>query len=189
MKYLLGIDVGTAGTKSALFTEKGEFVDLACREYGLSYPNEGWVEQNPDDWWRALVDTAKDVTERNGCRKDVVALSLSTQGGALVLLDEKFHVLYPAVSWLDVRAEETANKLLQKISREELYRMSGWPITGGLNLPVVFWFREKRPELYRESRFFASTIDYINYLLTGRFAIDYTNLALTMFLDLEERDW
>ncbi len=189
MNYLLGIDVGTAGTKSALFSEQGDLMDLAYREYGLFYPNEGWVEQNPDDWWRALVETVREITERNKCGKDVVALSLSTQGGALVLLDKDFHAVYPAVSWLDARAEETADKLLRKISREELYEMSGWPITGGLNLPVVFWFKEKHPELYQKSRFFASTIDYINYLLTGRFAIDYTNLALTMFLDLDKRDW
>ncbi len=189
MKYLLGIDVGTAGTKTALFSENGDMADLSCRGYCLSYPNEGWVEQNPDDWWRSLIDTVREVTARNKCGKDVAALSLSTQGGSLVLLDTEFHALYPAVSWLDARAEETADKLLRRINREELYRMSGWPITGGLNLPVVFWFREKRPELYRKARFFASTIDYINYLLTGRFAIDYTNLALTMFLDLDKRGW
>ncbi len=189
MKYLLGIDVGTAGTKSALFSERGDLMGLAYREYGLSYPVKGWVEQNTEDWWRALVDTVREVTAKIRCKKDVVALSLSTQGGALVLLDEDFHALYPAVSWLDTRAEETANKLLRHVSREELYKMSGWPIIGSLNLPAVFWFREKRPVLYEKSWYFASTIDYINYRLTGRFAIDYTNLALTMFLDLVRRDW
>lgn len=53
---------------------------------------------------------------------------------------------------------------------------------------MIFWFKEKQPELYENARFFASTIDYINYLLTGRFVIDYSNLALTMFLDLNKRD-
>ena len=188
MEYLIGIDVGTTGTKSTLFSIDGDMVDISYRGYELSYPHEGWVEQNPDDWWNALIGTVKDITTRNRCEKDVVAMSLSTQGGALVLLDEHFNSICPSVSWLDTRANETTEQLLQKISIEELYKMSGWPIKNGLNFPVIFWFKEKQPELYENARFFASTIDYINYLLTGRFVIDYSNLALTMFLDLNKRD-
>lgn len=188
MEYLLGIDVGTTGTKSTLFSIDGDMVDISYRGYELSYPHEGWVEQNPDDWWNALIGTVKEITTRNRCERDVVAMSLSTQGGALVLLDEHFNSICPSVSWLDTRANETTEQLLQKISIEELYKMSGWPIKNGLNFPVIFWFKEKQPELYENARFFASTIDYMNYLLTGRFVIDYSNLALTMFLDLNKRD-
>ncbi len=188
MKYLLGIDIGTTGTKSALFSVDGNLVDISYKGYELSYPHEGWVEQDPEDWWRALIDTVRDIIARNESGKDVVAMSLSTQGGALVLLDDNFNSICPSVSWLDTRANETTELLLQRISIEELYRMSGWSIINGLNFPVIFWFKERRPELYKNARFFASTIDYINYLLTGRFVIDYSNLALTMFMDLKRKD-
>jgi len=189
MKYLLGIDVGTTGTKSALFDENGSLVDIEYKSYSIQYPEEGWVEQDADDWWNALVETVRAVVSRNACGSEVVSVCLATQGGALILLDENFHPVYNAVSWLDTRAKETSEKLTQRISVKELYETCGWPIVGGLNFPNVFWFREKRLELLKKTCYFASTIDYINYLLTGKFCIDYTNLAIEMFLDLNTRDY
>ena len=189
MEYLLGIDIGTTGTKSALFSSRGELVDIASCGYGLSYPREGWVEQRAGDWWDALVQTVRELVARNRCADRVAGMSLSTQGGALVLLDEEFNPIADAVSWLDTRAKETADILKRQISVEEIYRTSGWPILNSLNFPNILWFREKRPDLFKRARFFASTVDYIGYLLTGRFVIDPTNLALTLFLDLDRNDF
>ncbi len=187
MEYLLGIDIGTTGTKSALFDRNGALIDIEYESYSINYPKEGWVEQNAEDWWNALVRTVMSVTARNKCGNEVVSMCLSTQGGTLIILDEKFHPVYNAVSWLDTRARDISEQLKQKISVQELYKTCGWPIINSLNFPNVFWFREKRPELFKKSRYFASTIDYINYLLTGKFCIDYTNLAIAMFLDLNKK--
>ena len=98
MEYLLGIDIGTTGTKSALFSSRGELVDIASCGYGLSYPREGWVEQRAGDWWNALVQTVRELVARNRCADRVAGMSLSTQGGALVLLDEEFNPIADAVS-------------------------------------------------------------------------------------------
>ena len=188
MDYLLGTDVGTNGTKSVLFTTEGTFVDLAYKGYDLLYPREGWVEQRATDWWDALVETVRQLLARNKVAQSVVALSLSAQGGATVLLDANFKPLDNAVSWLDMRADETQPVLEGKISGEEIYKICGWERLNACNFPVLFWFKEKKPEIFCRARYFASTIDYINYLLTGRFVIDYSNLALTKFLDLKKLD-
>jgi len=188
MDCLLGIDIGTAGTKSALFSGNGTLVDSEYISYPLTYPREGWAEQNPDDWWNALAVTVRALVSRNKRAHTVSAMSLSTQGGCLILLDAGFHPLYPAVSWLDTRAEEISGQLKNMISEEDLYKTCGWANTNGLNLPMMIWFQKKNPDLFLRSRFFASTIDYLNYRLTGRFSIDYTNLAMTMLLDLDRRD-
>ncbi len=189
MHYLLGIDVGTNGTKSVLFTDEGTFVDQAYKSYDLKYPREGWVEQRVSDWWNALVDTIRKLLSRNRIADRIAALSISAQGGATVLLDEKFQPLCDAVSWLDMRAREVQPLIERQISEEELGRICGWNRLYCCNFPVVVWFRERDIELFRETRFFASTIDYINARLTGRFVIDFSSLALTEFLDLEKRDW
>jgi xylulokinase len=189
MEYLLGLDIGTTATKCVLLSEDGSFIDLAEKNYELSYPREGWVEQNPHDWWDAAVETVRCVVSRNVLHGRVAALSLSAQGGALVLLDKRFKPVYNAVSWLDSRAKETAELLTERITPGELYRTGGWPIVSGLNFPTIFWFREKRQDIFQKARFFASTVDYMNRRLTGRFSIDHSNLALTMFLDLTRRDW
>jgi len=90
MEYVLGIDVGTTGTKSVLFTGDGELSDIEYISYPITSPQEGWAEQKPQDGWQALTETAQAVVRRNGSGKKVRSLSLSTQGGCLVLLDGNF---------------------------------------------------------------------------------------------------
>lgn len=189
MDCLLGIDIGTTGTKSALFNTEGELIDFEYQSYPIIYPREGWAEQDPEQWWDALVRTVREVVSRKNRAGDVIAMSLSTQGGCLILLDENFHPLCNAVSWLDRRADEVSGLLTEEIGPEELYNTCGWSIINGLNLPTTLWFREKKPGLFNGTRYFASTADYLNYRLTGKFSIDYTNLAMTQFLDLKTRDW
>jgi xylulokinase len=189
VEYVLGIDVGTTGTKSALFSSDGTLIDIEYASYPLIYPREGWAEQNPLDWWRALSETTRAVLERTKSARSVVSLSLSTQGGCLVLLDNNFSPVCSAVSWMDKRAGEVSDRLVREISVSELYRTCGWPVMDSLNFPTILWYRWKRPDLLKEVEYFASTIDYLNYLLTGRFAIDYTSLALTGFLQLSTRGY
>jgi sugar (pentulose or hexulose) kinase len=189
MRYLLGIDIGTNGTKSVLFDEEGGFVDLAYRGYELLYPREGWVEQRAQDWWGALVETVRELLGRNPVSDRITALSLSAQGGATVLLDEDFIPLGNAVSWLDMRARETQGLLGERISEGELLHLGGWDRLYSCSFPVIFWFKERETELFERTRHFASTIDYVNQRLTGQFIIDYTNCALTEFLDIENRGW
>ena len=105
MDCLLGIDIGTTGTKSALFTVSGDFVDSDYQSYPITYPGEDRAEQDPEDWWNALVATVRTVVSRNE-GITVRAMSLSTQGGCLVLLDDNFRPVCNAVSWLDTRAKE-----------------------------------------------------------------------------------
>jgi xylulokinase len=182
MEYLLGVDIGTTGTKSAIYESNGTIVDKRYEQYPVYYPREGWAEQDADDWWHALVLTVRSLVGRHPV--DIRAMSLSTQGGCLVLLDRNFHPVHRAVSWMDRRAREISQRLIKEIRPQELYRSSGWPVTNCLCFPTIYWFKRERPDIFNEARYFASTIDYLNYRLTGRFCIDHTNLALTGFLDL-----
>ncbi|MBN1292785.1 MAG: hypothetical protein JXB48_13170 [Candidatus Latescibacteria bacterium] len=188
MDCLLGIDIGTAGTKSILFTTNGDYVDTDYIPYSITYPSEGLAEQNPEDWWLALVTTVKNILSRNN-GANVLAMSLSTQGGCTLLLDESFRPICNAVSWLDSRAKETSGLMRTQIGEDELYRACGWPGINGMNFATILWFKEKMPAIYNRTQFFASTVDYLNYRLTGVFTIDYSNLAMTSFLDLKKRDW
>jgi len=183
MDCLLGIDIGTSSTKSALFSLSGDCLDSEYHDYPLSYPAVGFVEQDSGDWWGAIVNTVNTLVTRNP-GSHVIAMSLSTQGGCLIPLDSDFTPLAPAVSWMDTRGKEISNILLNAISEDELYNSGGWSNMCGLNLPIIVWLREKYPEMFRQARFFASTVDYISHRLTGKFVIDYSHLAMTMFLDI-----
>ena len=81
MSYLLGIDAGTNRIKSALFTTDGTLKDITYAEQKLSYPRKGWVEQSALDWWTGLRDAVRLLVTRNNARNQIVAMSLSAQGG------------------------------------------------------------------------------------------------------------
>ena len=189
MECLLGIDVGTTGIKAGLFTAEGEMVDLEYRSYPISYLQPGWVEQNPEDWWENLVLAVRRISERNSDTRRVLGISLSTQGGCTTLLDENFRPLQPSISWLDTRASEVADDLRTLVGEQKLYETSGWANFDRLTFPVLFWFRKMRPDILDRASYIASTIDYLNYRLSGHFAVDVTNAAMTQLMDLHRRRW
>lgn len=89
MKYVLGIDLGTSGTKTVLFDQYGTAVCSALVEYPLYQPHNGWAEQKPEDWYHAAVDTIRSVLTKSGVdKKDVVSMGISGQMHGLVMLDE-----------------------------------------------------------------------------------------------------
>jgi xylulokinase len=187
MQYVIGIDVGTNSARAALFDGAGRLIDLHNRAYPLHYPRAGWVEQDPEDWWSALKECVRAVVVRNHCRNQVAALSLSTQGGPLLLLDAEYRPIRPAVSWLDTRAAETAEELKRIVPPADLYRSTGWSFYQGLSFPAVFWFSRKEPATLGKARYIGSAISYLNFRLSGRFATDPSNLALDEFLDMGKK--
>ena len=189
MDCVLGIDVGTNAAKTGLFDISGSLIAIESRRYPIAYPMEGWAEQNPEHWWRAITETVRAVTERHQAARKVRAIGLSTQGGVTLLLDERFQALYPAVSWLDVRALEIVPTLRRQISVDEIYRLCGFPSLGRQNFSQIVWFREKRRDLYRKTAYFGSVVDYLNQRLTGRFAVDISNLAHNSLFDMNGRDY
>jgi len=90
---------------------------------------------------------------------------------------------------MDRRAGTVSDQLVAEISADELYHLCGWPVLDSLNFPTIFWFKQKAPELLENAQYYASTIDFLNHLLTGSFSIDYTNSALTGFLHLERKSY
>ena len=188
MSRVLGIDIGTHGAKTALMDGDGRVIDIESMSYPIQYPQVGWAEQDPEDWWTAIATTIRGLAVRQEL-KDVSALSLSTQGGVTILLDRDFKPLYPAVSWLDSRAEEISPLIGDQIGPEEVYRLTGLQPKGHLNFSVIIWFREKRPEIFGNTSRFASAVDFLNHRLTGEFVIDLSNLALNALVDLERRDY
>ena len=189
MDLVIGIDVGTNGTRAGLFDTSGRRIAIARESYRLDFPRVGWAEQDPEDWWRALVSTTRSLVAGMSAHDRILSLSLSTQGGVTVLLDETGRTLYPAVSWLDTRPAEIREDIEKEVSASTLYGLCGLPAVRGLNFAQIFWFREKRPDLFRKTARFASTVDYLNERLSGRFVIDVSNLALNALLDISRKDY
>ena len=189
MEYVLGIDIGTSSVKTGLFDIHGNMLDLESYEYSINYPQPGWVEQNPEEWWEGMKRNVRALLSRHNVRDKILSLSLSTQGGVSIFLDENRQLLYPAISWFDTRAEEMVPLLSKDISLHEIYHLCGFPALGRLNFSIATWFRHKKPNIFNKCRYFASAVDYLNLKLTGEFAIDISNLAHNSFLDMNTGDY
>jgi sugar (pentulose or hexulose) kinase len=190
MRYLIGADIGTTGTKTVVFTEEGRAIASAYRSYEVYSERADYAEQNAVDWWNALVETVREATKGIPEKREIAALSLSTQGGSLVAADGDGLPTCRAISWLDHRVGEEELVALRAGKEPDYhYLHTGWPLGGCYNLAQIKWLQNHQPEVYRKSRMFLSTSDYLHYHLTGRAVTDYTNAGITNLEDLRGRSW
>ena len=146
MKYLLGIDVGTTGTKATLFDQSGNAAGKAYRGYPASNPGVGLCEQDPLDWWNALCDTVREVAADPALRENTVAMALSVQGGSMVGVDEKGEAVRPAFVWSDCRCTEELEELRRELPELDVYRLCGWHATAAMPALWCRWLKKHEPE-------------------------------------------
>ncbi len=178
-RYTLGIDVGTTGTKTLLFAEDGTPIAHAYRGYPLSTPRVGYSEQNAQDWWSAIVETVSEVCEGKNISDKIAAISLSTQGGTLVPTDKKGNPLRPAIVWNDARCAAEYQKYLQEVGEADtMYQKTGWKLGYGLLPLEIRWLQDNEPEIFRKAELFLSVPDYVSLKMTGKAAIDLSNVGI-----------
>jgi sugar (pentulose or hexulose) kinase len=186
---LLGIDVGTTGTKSILLDEEGHIVSSSYRKYSRFCTENGHVEQEAEDWWKALSYTVRDCTKDLDSKDAVKAISLSTQGGSMVPVDVDGNPLANAVTWMDTRGAEQHEALLKLNGEDFYYLRSGWRLSNSFNLIQIVWLRDNVPEVFEKAARFLSTIDFINRRLTGEFRVDPTSAGMTQLFNIVEFKW
>ena len=190
MKYLLGIDLGTSGTKTVLFDENGVAKASATVEYPLLQPKNGWAEQHPQDWWNAAVSTIKSVLADSGVDKaDVVSLGISGQMHGLVILDEDYQVLRPSILWCDGRTQEECDEITATIGKERLIQISANPALTGFTAGKILWVRKHEPEIWVKVRHIMLPKDYVRYMLTGELYSEMSDASGTNLLDVPNRCW
>ena len=188
MEYLLGIDVGTSGTKSAVFTSDGTLVAEATASYPLYQPENGWAEQDPNDWWRAVCETLRAVTEQVPAHR-ICAVGLSGQMHGTVMLDEQGDVIGRAIIWCDGRTGEECREIESRVGRERLILRTGCPAITGFTAESLLWLRKHEPERYARCRRVLVPKDYVRYRLTGALAMDASDASGTQLLDTGRRVW
>lgn len=189
-QYLLGIDVGTTGTKCLLFSAGGALLGHAYRPYALHAPKVGLSEQNAEDWWQAVVQTVREVCADPAIAQNVTAISLSLQGGTLVPVDENMEPLRPAMVWNDIRCGQQKQEFLQQCgTAREIYEKTGWALIDGLPLLQVRWMRENEPELFGKTAMFLTVPDYISMKMTGIPAADLSDAGINQFIDIQKADY
>lgn len=186
MKYLLGIDVGTTGTKSLLFRQDGLLVAQAYRGYPTMTPSVGRSEQDPRDWWRAVTETVRQLCADEEISKNVAAISLSLQGGTVVSVDAAMEPLRPAMVWSDVRCASQRQAFAAELGEEAMYHKTGWAMEDGLPALQIRWIKENEPEIFEKTAMFLTVPDYISMKMTGIPAVDLSDAGINQLYNLRQ---
>lgn len=188
---LLGIDVGTGGTRAVLINDLGEVVASSSEEHApFTSPQIGWAEQDPGDWWRAAgIAIRKVLVEASVGAGEVACVGFSGQMHGAVLLDEEDRVVRPALIWCDVRTDQQCRELTKKIGADRLIQLTCNPALPNFTLTKVLWVRENEPELWRRVRSLLLPKDYVRFRLTGEHAMDVADASGTLLLDVRNRHW
>ncbi|MGC8668859.1 MAG: xylulokinase [Chthonomonadales bacterium] len=190
MRYLIGIDIGTSGTKTLLVTQEGAVVASASREYPLYTPRPLWSEQNPADWWNAVCATVQNVLQTSGVNgRDVAGVGLSGQMHGAVFLDDQNSVLRPAILWNDQRTQAECDWIMDTVGRDRVVELISNPVLTGFTAGKIVWLRNHEPELFARVRRVLLPKDYIRLLLTGEYATEVSDASGTALFNVRKRVW
>jgi xylulokinase len=188
---LLGIDVGTGGTRAVLIDRSGEVqASFASEHAAIHSEHIGWAEQNPEDWWRAAREAISGAMAAiNLAGGEIEAVGLTGQMHGCVMLDANGEVLRPALIWCDQRTQPQCDWLTEKIGFERLIELTCNPALPNFTLTKLLWVREHQPEIFAKIAHVLCPKDYVRYKLTGEFAMDIQEASGTLLLDVTNRRW
>jgi len=190
-QYVLGIDIGTGGTRALIMDENGRILASATEEHEpFGSPKIGWAEQRPEDWWRAAgLAIRKALALGKLHAQQIACVGFSGQMHGAVMLDGSGEVVRPALIWCDVRTEKQCQELSEKVGAEALIRLTCNPALPNFTLTKFLWVRENEPENWKRVRSVMLPKDYVRFRLTGERATDMADASGTLLLDVAHRRW
>jgi len=189
-KYILAHDVGTSGNKAALVDLRGRVVGKSIHPYETHYPKSDWAEQEPEDWWRAIAASTREVLERTGISgKDVACMTFSFQMLGIVPMSAEAKPLRPAIIWIDNRASEEARKVMRRLGGPKTFAMAaGAEISGKDGIPKLLWLKKHEPDVYSKMACFLDVGGYLIARSTGRMVMDWSGASAFGF-KLKKKRW
>ena len=184
----IGIDLGTSAMKLLLVDESGRIHNTVTKEYPISFPRPGWSQQNPEDWRAALMAGVPELL-RGFDGAAVAGIGVGGQMHGLVALDGEDRVIRPAILWNDGRTAKQVDYLNNEIGRDVLSARTANIAFAGFTAPKILWMREEEPENFGRIAKIMLPKDYVNYILTGVHACDYSDASGMLLLDVEHKCW
>jgi xylulokinase len=191
MPHVMGIDVGTTGTRAIIVRPDGHVVSAATVDHQpMRMVKPGWAEQNPEDWWQAAIGAVRRALQTSELKgSEIGAVGFSGQMHGVTLLDRAHAVLRPAIIWCDQRTQAQCEWITSRIGANRLIRLVSNPALTGFSAPKLLWIRDHEPEIYGRAAHFLLPKDYVRFRLTGDFATDVSDASGTLLLDVVHRRW
>ena len=193
--YVVAVDLGTGGPKVAVLSATGRIAAHAFEPVGMHLTDDGGAEQSPDDWWAAIVRSARTALAESGVAPErVVGVGCTSQWSGTVPVDGDGAAIGPAIIWLDSRGAHAVRETVRGALTVQGYapskavrwvrRSGGIPSLSGKD-PVghIHFLREQRPEVYRAAAVFLEPVDYLGLRLTGLARASHDSITLHWVTD------
>lgn len=196
MKYILAIDQGTTGSRAVIYDKKGAVVVSSYEEFPQYFPKPGWVEHDPEEIWKSVLNTINRVL-RKVDPSSIKAIGITNQRETTVVWDkETGKPIYNALVWQCRRTSRRCHVLMKKKGiSEKIRNKTGLPIDAYFSATKLEWILKNVPEakqkLKQDQLCFGTTDSWILWKLTGGkvHATDYTNASRTMLFNIETKQW
>ncbi len=187
--YVMGIDFGTESVRVGLFDLEGRPAVFASQTYPLRHPHPGWAEQQPEEWWAALVTASRAALEQSGIPKEaILGVGADCTSCTVVAMDAQFRPLRPAIIWMDVRAAEQARRIAR--TGHPALKYNGYGNVSAEWLPCkALWLKENEPAVYDQARYIGEFIDWLTQRLTGEWVGSINNTSIRWYYDRAEGGW
>ncbi len=191
MAFLLGIDVGTTGTRAVVVRPDGHVVGAATGDHQpIRMEKPGWAEQDPENWWQATVKAVRAALAAAQLKgSEVAAVGLSGQMHGVVLLDKARAVLRPSLIWCDQRSQQQCDWITAQVGSDRLIQLVSNPALTGFSAPKLLWVRDNEPKVFERAAHFLLPKDFVRLRLTGEFATDVSDASGTLLFDVPHRRW
>ncbi|GIV73339.1 MULTISPECIES: FGGY-family carbohydrate kinase [Caldilinea] len=186
---VLGVDFGTESVRVGIFDLNGRPLTFASEPYPLYHPHPGWAEQKPDEWWQAfVVATRRALAQSNLSGDAIVGLGADCTSCTVVMMDETFTPLRPAIIWMDVRAADQANRIAQIDDPARKY--NGFGNVSAEWMPCkALWVKENEPKTWAKARYVGEFIDWLTHRLTGEWVGSINNVSIRWYYDRNTGGW
>lgn len=187
---LIAHDLGTTGNKASLHHDDGRLIASVTVPYPARFAAGGVAEQDPADWWDAVVAATRDLIARTATAPaDVAGLVVSGQMMGAVLLDADGEPARPAIIWADTRASAQQRELEEALGAEHAYAILGHRLNPTYSLEKIMWVRDDEPDTWARVRRVCVAKDFIVLRLTGRLATDRSDASGTNAYDQRTGTW
>ncbi len=189
-KYMIGVDIGTTSTKAVLFEESGKIVAQGSVEYPLHTPVPSVAEQDPEQLFRAVINSVRQVMDKSErSADDILFVSFSSAMHSMLVVDDQGKPLTQAITWADNRSAAYWRKLKESGKGQEIYMRTGTPIHPMSPLTKIMWITAEKQEIAKAAHKYISIKEYIFLRLFGEYVADHSMASATGLMNLEKLDW
>jgi len=189
-KYIIAYDLGTTGNKATIVDNEGNFIISSFSSYKTYYSNNTWVEQEPEDWWRAIELTTKDLLNNSKVKSSkVVCLTFSGQMMGCITINKEGESLGRALIWADQRGVKQTERFISKLDETYIYKIAGHRPSASYSAAKIMWIKDNQPERYKRTYKILHAKDFISGKMTGNFYTDYSDASGTNLFDINNLTW